>query len=88
MVADVKAALTRAAAAMARGANRRRREAEIVVGRSAWLSTEHLHLPPALTRKLAPKFVGPFPVLDAVTATSFRLDLPSTWRIHPVFHVS
>ncbi len=73
---------------MARGANRRRRESEIEVGSSAWLSTEHLRLPPGLTRKFAPKFVGPFPVLAAVTATSFRLDLPSTWRIHPVFHVS
>ena len=49
---------------------------------------EHLHLPPSLTRKLAPKFIGPFFVLAIVTPASFHLSLPVGWKIHDVFHVS
>ena len=62
---------------MAKHANQRRRPAGVVVGRYAWLSTEHLKLAPGLSRKLAAKFVGPFRVIAAVSAVSFRLELPS-----------
>ena len=58
-------------------ANWRRRPANVVVGGYAWLSTEHLKLAPGLSRKLATKFVGPFCVLAAVGAMSFRLESPS-----------
>ena len=73
---------------MAQSANRHRRTAEIRVGEYAWLSTDHLKLPQRLTRKLAPRFVGPFKVIESVTPVSFRLALPPTWRIHAVFHAS
>ena len=58
------------------------------VGELAWLSSEHLALMPGLSRKLADKFVGLFEVLENVGAVSFRLKLPSHWRVHDVFHVS
>ena len=73
---------------MAKLSNRHRRPADIVVGGYAWLSTEHLKLALGLSRKLAAKFVGPFRVTDAVGAVSFRLELPSKWRVHNVFHTS
>ena len=53
-----------------------------------WLSSEHLALAPGLSSKLAAKFVGPFKVLEQVGEVSFRLKLPSHWRVHDVFHVS
>ena len=62
---------------MAKHANRHRRPADVVVGGYAWLLTEHLKLAPGLSRKLAAKFVGPFRVVSAVGAVSFRLELPS-----------
>ena len=65
-----------------------RRPHDITVGCKAWLSTEHLRLPPSLMCKLAPKFIGPFVVLAMVTPVSFRLSLPVGWKIHDVFHVS
>jgi transposase InsO family protein len=37
--------------------------------------------------KLAPKRHGPFKILST-TPTNSRLQLPPTWRIHPVFHNS
>ena len=58
------------------------------VGGLAWLSPVHLALMPGLRRKLAGKLVGPFEVLEKVGAVSFRLKLPSHWRVHDVFHES
>ena len=40
------------------------------------------------TRKLAPKYVGPYTISAVISTTAYKLDLPTTMRIHPVFHVS
>jgi hypothetical protein len=40
------------------------------------------------TAKLDDKFFGPFKILDRINPVSFRLSLPSSMKIHPVFHVS
>lgn len=73
---------------MARSANRKRRDHDIVVGDWVWLHTANLRLPTRVSRKLAPKYVGPFQVVAAVGSVSFRVALPSEYRIHDVFHVS
>jgi hypothetical protein len=38
--------------------------------------------------KLESKRLGPFRILSPIGQSAFRLDLPDTMRIHPVFHVS
>lgn len=49
-----------------------------------YLSTKNLHLDRP-SRKLAGPFAGPFKVVEQ-HYHSYRLKLPSSWRIHPVFH--
>jgi hypothetical protein len=38
--------------------------------------------------KLFPRRVGPFRIVAQISESAFRLDLPKSWRVHPVFHVS
>ena len=41
-----------------------------------------------LNKKLDFKFIGPFKVKDRVGTQVYRLELPHTIKVHPVFHVS
>lgn len=40
------------------------------------------------TAKLAPKRHGPFEIMDVLGPVTFKLQLPKSWKIHPVFHAS
>ena len=56
-------------------------------GQKVWLPTKDLPLQ-VLSRKPAPRFVGPFPVAMVINAVSVRLRLPRSLQVNPTFHVS
>jgi hypothetical protein len=60
---QVKSNLAAASAAMLRYTNRKRRDIQFKQGDLVWVKTDHLNLPSGLSRKLAAKWIGPFPVL-------------------------
>ena len=68
-------------------ANRHRRDIAFTVGQRVWLSTKHLPLRVA-SRKLAALWSGPYDVLECIGPVAYKLDIPATWNIHNVFHVS
>jgi hypothetical protein len=41
-----------------------------------------------LSNKFKQRFIGPFRIMAQVSPVTFKLALPSTLRVHPVFHVS
>ena len=40
------------------------------------------------SKKLAPKFLGPFPIIAKLSDLLYRLKLPKSFRIHDIFHVT
>ncbi|KAM9724400.1 uncharacterized protein ACNS7B_019465 [Menidia menidia] len=80
--------LLRKSASYKKAADRRRVPApSFQAGQRVWLSTRNLNLH-GESRKLAPRFVGPFPISKIINPVSVRLRLPRTMRVHPTFHVS
>ena len=51
------------------------------------LSTRNLKF--KVSKKLSPKFIGSFRVLDPIESQAYRLALPDQYeQIHNVFHIS
>ncbi|GKD74771.1 ty3-gypsy retrotransposon protein, partial [Tanacetum coccineum] len=72
-------------------ANRSRREVEFNVGDKVLVKLQpyrQIILARRLSNKLAKRYYGPFMILERVSKVSYRLGLPPTSKIHPVFHVS
>ncbi|KAG1930238.1 retrotransposable element [Pimephales promelas] len=86
---EVRSALVKSRSRTRRAANRRRvKSPRYSVGQRVWLSTLNLPLQ-STSRKLAPKFIGPFRILKILSPVSVRLKLSANLRrVHPVFHVS
>uniref|UniRef100_A0A8C5LYT0 Polyprotein n=1 Tax=Leptobrachium leishanense TaxID=445787 RepID=A0A8C5LYT0_9ANUR len=85
---QVRSALLSAQRSYKQYADRHRDPAPLYkVGDVAWLSSKHVTLN-CPSRKLGPRFLGPFPVIKVVSPSAVRLCLPDDYKIHPVFHVS
>ncbi|KAJ9521115.1 hypothetical protein QJQ45_022874 [Haematococcus lacustris] len=88
-VAKAKLCMQAAQQRQAAYANQDRRDVHYKVGQMVLLSTKNMRLKPGKARKLLPRFVGPFKVLDLVGQVAVNLQLPASMsRLHPVFHVS
>jgi len=55
------------------------------IGDLVWLEGRHLRTN-QLMAKLAPRRHGPFKVVQVMSSVNYRLELPTQWSIHPVFH--
>ena len=72
-------------------ANKRRRPSPFSKGDLVYVSTKNMSLPKGLARKLIPKFIGPYLIIEDFKNNSYRLELPSNLKrrgIHNVFHSS
>ena len=69
--------------------NGRHKPSDFLVGNLVLLATKFLNLRTGGTRKLWPRWVGPFMITTRIGSMAYRLELPGSMRsIHNVFHVS
>jgi len=68
-------------------ADAHRRDLAFEPGAAVLLSTENLRANMVGAPKLLPRFIGPYRVKRVISPTAYELVLPSSMRIHPVFHV-
>ncbi|KOM33390.1 hypothetical protein LR48_Vigan01g294600 [Vigna angularis] len=76
---------------MVKQANRKRRPINIKVDDWVFLKIRphrQTSMTVKLHSKLKARYYGPFKVIQKIGEVAFRLELPATARIHPVFHVS
>jgi hypothetical protein len=55
-------------------------------GDLVWLEGKNLRINQP-TAKLAPRRHGPFKITQVMSNVNYRLELPTQWSIHPVFHI-
>jgi hypothetical protein len=69
-------------------ANRKRSPAPAYqIGDKVWLNARNIRTERA-SKKLDWKNVGPYKVIAKVSSHAYKLELPDSMKIHPVFHVS
>jgi transposase InsO family protein len=69
-------------------ADKHRKNVEFEVGQSVWLSTADLRLRMKITPKFTQRWIGPFTIKRKLSPLNYELELPATFSIHPVFHIS
>jgi hypothetical protein len=72
-------------------ANKRRRPLEFKVGNHVYLRVSPMKGVKRLgvKGKLAPRYIGPFPILEKCGTVAYKLDLPSSLaEVHDIFHMS
>jgi hypothetical protein len=87
----VRQHLLRAQLRMKRQADKRRSERSFAVGDMVYVKLQPYVQSSVARRahhKLAFRFFGPYRVLSKIGAVAYRLELPQTSAVHPVFHVS
>ncbi len=70
-------------------ADGRRKDHSFVAGQEVLLNAKNYNFKGPDCRKLMPRYIGPFKIIEMVGPVAARLELPPTMsRVHPVFHVS
>ena len=90
-VALIKRKLETAASRQKSYADPKRRDVEFQVGDYVFLKVSPMKGVMRFGKKgkLAPRYIGPFEILERIDMVAYRLDLPPNMsQVHPVFHIS
>ena len=95
-ISNIEKAINKAKLCMQQAQERQKRYADMdragvpdyQVGQLAWLSSRHIALNAVGTRKLLPRWLGPFTITARNSPVNFSLDIPAHYNIHDNFRVS
>jgi hypothetical protein len=89
-LAEVRTRLQQAQQYAKRWYDKDHREGVFEVGTWVWLQLLHRPMPSlfdTVNSKLAPRYAGPFQVLERIGSVAYRLQLPTNACLHDVFHM-
>jgi hypothetical protein len=69
-------------------ADTKRRHCVFKEGDKVLVATKNISLKGGGSRKLLPRYIGPFSITKSIRGVSYTLDLPKGLKIHPTFHIS
>jgi hypothetical protein len=90
-IAALRDRLLQAQRRMKAYADKQRSERHFMVGESVLLKLQPYAQQTVVNRpfpKLSYKFFGPYTIMERIGAVAYKLQLPATAQVHPVFHVS
>jgi hypothetical protein len=90
-IAALRDKLLQAQRRMKKHADRNRSERQFTVGDQVLLKLQPYAQQSVVNRpypKLSYKYFGPYTILEKIGAVAYKLQLPATAQVHPVFHVS
>ena len=67
--------------------DKKRRDHHFLEGDMVYLSSKNFSWKHG-TKKMCPRWMGPFKVLEVKGPVTYKLQLPEEWKIHNVFHSS
>jgi hypothetical protein len=57
------------------------------VGDRVMLSTQNLKLLNQPSKRFRARYISPYNIIEKISSQAYKLDLPSSMKVHPVFHI-
>ena len=61
---------------------------EFKIGDKVVVKTDYILIRNQPSKKFKQRYIGPYPIIDKISPQAYKLELPKSVELHPVFHIS